>query len=201
MPAGNDLLSVDKLYYVKLLSDSSTDGILLLGRNYRILAFNNTAEKLSIEIYKKHYHHGDDFRYYINPAAEEHFHRQFNNALNGNITEEVFDIDKADGKNFLKVQMTPVYNDAGEVNAVAIVTKDITVLTNLNTQLEEIAAIQNHQVRRPVANMLSLVELLESDNLTTQQVEYLQLLKTSILQLEDEIHSIVKKTRNRDFAD
>jgi len=197
MPASNDLLTIDKLYYVKLLSDSSTDGILLLGRNYRILAYNNTAEKLSIEIYKKQYHHGEDFRFYINPAAEAHFHRQFNNALGGKVTEEVFDIDKAEGKNFLKVQMTPVYNDAGEVSAVAIVTKDITVLTNLNSRLNEIAAMQNHQVRRPVANMLSLVELMETDNLTTQQVEYLQLLKTSILQLEDEIHSIVKKTRNQ----
>lgn len=195
MPAGNDLPAIDKLYYVKLLSDSSTDGILLLGRNYRILAYNNTAEKLSIEIYKKQYHHGDDFRLYINPAAEMHFHRQFNSALCGNITEEVFDIDKAEGKIFLKVQMTPVYNDAGEVNAVAIVTKDITVLTNLNARLDEIAVIQNHQVRRPVANMLSLVELIESEKLTTQQAEYLQLLKTSILQLEDEIQKIVRKTR------
>lgn len=196
MPAGNDLLYVDRLRYIKLLSDSSADGILLLSKSYRILAYNNTAEKLSIEIYKKQYHHGDDFRYYINPAAEEYFHRQFNNALSGVITEEVFDIDKADGKTFLKVQMTPVYNDAGEVNAVIVISKDITVVTNLSRQINEIAAIQNHQVRRPVANMLSLVELLESDNLTGMQVEYLQLLKTSILQLEEEIQNIVKKARN-----
>jgi len=185
-----------QLQSLKLLSDSSTDGILLLGRNYKILAYNKPAEKQSAELYEKEYQRGDDFRKYIRPEAEQHFHRQFDGALRGNTTEEVFELEKNDEKLFLKVQMTPICNDNNDVTAVAIVTKDFTLVQNLNNRINEITAMQSHQVRRPVANMLSLVSLIDSNNLTTEQKEYLHLLKISIAQLEDEIQCIVKKARN-----
>jgi len=185
-----------QLQSLKLLSDSSSDGILLLGRNYKILAYNKPAEKLSVELHQKEYVRGDDFVKYIRPEAELHFHRQFDSALRGNITDEVFELEKDDERLFLKVQMTPVYDDTNGVSAVAVVTKDVTALQNLSSRLNEITAMQSHQVRRPVANMLSLVNLFDNNNLNNEQKEYLHLLKISIAQLEEEIQSIVKKARN-----
>lgn len=188
-----------QLQSLKLLSDCSTDGILLLGRNYRILAYNKPAERQSAELYNREYERGDDFRGYIRPEAEQHFHRQFDGALRGNTTEEIFELVKDQEKLFLKVQMTPVYNDNNDVTAVAIVTKDFTTVQNLNNRINEITAMQSHQARRPVANMLSLVSLIENDNLTAEQREYLHLLKISIAQLEEEIHGIVKKQEIADI--
>jgi len=196
MPASVDLLTLDRLYYVKLLSDSSADGILLLGKNYRILAYNKPAEKLSAELYKTQYLHGEDFRKYLNPLAEKYFHAQFDSALRGNTTEEVFEMEKDEKKLFLKVEMTPVFNNTNEVFAITVITRDITDMQVLNARLNEVTAMQNHQVRRPVANMLSVVALLDNGNLTEEQAEYLQLLKISISQLEEEIQNIVKKARN-----
>lgn len=191
-----DLLTLDKLFYVKLLSDSSADGILLLSTTYNILAFNKPAEKLSAELYNRQYIHGDDFRKYINPIAEKHFHAQFDNALKGNATEELFEMDSNGKCLFLKVEMTPVFNAENEVYAVTIITKDVTEIQLLNARLNEVTTIQNHQVRRPVANMLSLVNLLDDGHLTTQQAEYLHLLKASIYELDEEIQDIVKKARD-----
>jgi len=82
------------------------------------------------------------------------------------------------------------------VFAITVITKDVTDMQVLSARLNEVTAMQNHQVRRPVANMLSLVALLDNGNLTEEQAEYLQLLKISISQLEEEIQNIVKKARN-----
>lgn len=196
MPTNIDLQALERLYYLKLLSDSSADGILLLGKNYHILAYNKPAEKLSARLYGRHYLHGDDFRKYINPLAETHFHAQFDNALKGNATEELFEMDSNGKCLFLKVEMTPVFNAENEVFAVTVITKDVTAVQLLNARLNEVTTMQNHQVRRPVANMLSLVNLLDDGHLTTQQAEYLHLLKASIYELDEEIQDIVKKARD-----
>ncbi len=185
-----------QLQSLRSLSDSSSDGILLLDKNYTILAYNKPAENLSLELYKRQYLTGDDFRAYVRQEVQGDFNRQFNKALNGIISEEIFELGKKDGvKVCLKVQMTPVHDNEGIVSGVAIITKDITLLQNLNNRLNEITAIQSHQIRRPVANMISLVNLMDNGLLTGEQKEYLQLLRVSIAQLEDEIQTIVKTAR------
>jgi len=193
----NQLRLEMKLQSLKMISDSSSDGILLLDKNYKIIAHNRPAESLSLELYKKQYLPGDDFRKYIRPGAEQLFYRQFNAALLGTLNEEVFEMVKRDGTIVaLKVQMTPVYDDSNSaVSGVAIITKDVTVVQELNNRLNTISAMQSHQIRRPVANMMSLVNLIDSAKLDDSEKEYLQLLKTSINQLEEEIRQIVNTAR------
>jgi len=186
-----------QLRSLRALSDNSSDGILLLNKDYKIVSYNKPAENLSFEMYKRQYTMGDDFRNYVREEARVYFYRQFDKALKGIITEEVFELEKKAGKQiFLKVQMTPVYDEReDEVSGVAVITKDVTLMQNLNKRLDEVTAMQSHQIRRPVANMLSLVDLMDSGNLTEEQKEYLGLLKISIGQLEQEIHNIVKTAR------
>jgi len=187
-----------KLQSLKMISDSSSDGILLLDKSYKIIAYNRPAENLSLELYKKQYLPGDDFRKYIRPEAEHFFYRQFNAALLGTLNEEVFEIQKRDGtKLCLKVQMTPVYDDNNaDVSGVAIITKDITQINELNSRLNRISAMQSHQIRRPVANMISLLDLVNCERLDERDKEYLRLLKVSVDQLEEEIRQIVTTARN-----
>lgn len=193
-----NFLSVEmQLRSLRLLSDNSSDGILLLNKEYKIVSCNKPAENLSLELYKRQYLAGDDFRDYVREEARVYFHRQFDKALKGVMTEEVFELNKKEGKRvILKVEMTPVYDENDDVvSGVAVITKDITLMQNLNKRLDDITAIQSHQIRRPVANMLSLVNLIENGDLTEEQKEYLRLLKISIHQLEEEIQSIVKTAR------
>jgi len=192
-------LSVEmQLRVLKLMSDSASESILLLDRDFRILSYNQSANMLSLQLYNKQYTAGDDFRDYVKPEAQAYFYRQFKKAIEGNVSEEVFELPGRNGKKiFLKVEMTPVHGDRkGVVTGVAIITRDVTIMNELNYRLNEVTAMQSHQIRRPVANMISLVNLMEDDNLTCEQKEYLQLLKISIAQLEDEIQGIVKKARD-----
>lgn len=53
--------------------------------------------------------------------------------------------------------------------------------------------MQSHQVRRPVANVIGLIELLDETNLNAKNKELIELLKVSIDELELTITDIVKK--------
>ncbi len=193
----NQLRLEIKLQSLKMISDSSSDAILLLDKNYKILAHNRPAENLSVELYSQQYLPGDDFRKYIRPGAEHQFYRQFHGALLGTVSDEVFEMVKPNGSIVaLKVQMTPVYDDSDSaVSGVAMITKDVTVILDLSNRLNNISVMQSHQIRRPVANMMSLVALIEGAKLNDDEKEYLQLLKTSINQLEEEIRQIVHTAR------
>lgn len=60
-------------------------------------------------------------------------------------------------------------------------------------ELEEIALMQSHQVRKPVANILGLIDLFEHQKLSDHNASIYKMLKQSINELEDSIKDIVKK--------
>ena len=60
-------------------------------------------------------------------------------------------------------------------------------------ELEQIALLQSHQVRKPVANIMGLIDLFEHQELTTVNKEIFQLLTQSVCELEDSIKNIVEK--------
>jgi len=63
-----------------------------------------------------------------------------------------------------------------------------------NQKLTEIAFIQSHEVRRPVANILGLVSLIDKKNLDTTNLEIVEHLERSTKDLDNVIHKIVEKT-------
>ncbi len=68
-------------------------------------------------------------------------------------------------------------------------------LTEQNKVLKEIAFIQSHEVRRPVANILGLIQLMP-DELSTQSAHCIALLRKSVEELDTLIRQIVHKTYN-----
>ena len=60
-------------------------------------------------------------------------------------------------------------------------------------ELEEIALMQSHQVRRPVANILGLIDLFEYQKLSDHNASIYDMLKRSINELEGSIKDIVEK--------
>lgn len=64
-----------------------------------------------------------------------------------------------------------------------------------NEKLTEIAFLQSHQVRRPIASILGLISLFKFDNPGDPlNSELLSRVKTSAMELDNVIHEIVKKT-------
>lgn len=80
------------------------------------------------------------------------------------------------------------------------VTEDIIVQEKLKTQnkvLRDIAFIQSHEVRRSLANILGVIEVLNNSN-SVNNKEIFDHLIESANELDMQIRSIVKKTNNLD---
>ncbi|MBX9778954.1 MAG: PAS domain-containing protein [Chitinophagaceae bacterium] len=80
------------------------------------------------------------------------------------------------------------------------VTDDVLVQEKLKTQnkiLRDIAFIQSHEVRRPLANILGVIEVLNSSNAINNKEIFDHLIE-SANELDMQIRSIVRKTNNID---
>jgi signal transduction histidine kinase len=66
-----------------------------------------------------------------------------------------------------------------------------------NKRLQDIAAVSSHEIRRPVATILGLVNLFDRAKLDNPlNKEIIGHLETTSLELDDVIHIIVEKTMN-----
>ena len=66
-----------------------------------------------------------------------------------------------------------------------------------NKALRDIAFIQSHEVRKPLANILGMIEILKQMG-TFNELEVFQHLSDSANELDQQIRSIVNKTNNLD---
>jgi signal transduction histidine kinase len=91
---------------------------------------------------------------------------------------------RIDGSTFLLAVLVDITNRVMYEEAVKMRTE----------QLRTIAQMQSHDVRRPLANLLGLVDLLESEG---QDADILQALKNEAHVLDAVIHSIVTRSSER----
>jgi len=72
-----------------------------------------------------------------------------------------------------------------------------------NLKLQELAFLQSHQVRRPLANILGLIELIKHDNGSIKEEQMRNLLlyiQQSATELDDEIMKIMDKLQGEDYG-
>jgi signal transduction histidine kinase len=94
----------------------------------------------------------------------------------------------------------PAFNNEGQIFAVSINSTYITseveqreIVGLQNKSLKEIAWIQSHEVRRPVATILGLMDLLRLDG-HVERIQELQLMERATIELDDKIRLIVNYT-------
>lgn len=96
-----------------------------------------------------------------------------------------------------------VFEDSGELSGIVIASIDITnrkeheleIQKHVDT-LKEIAKIQSHEIRRPVANIIGLTDLMDFKQKTVDENEQiLQYLRISAQELDQIISKIVDKTQ------
>lgn len=102
---------------------------------------------------------------------------------------------------WLRVAIEPVKNSDGKVYAALINSIDITNMVNTerkleeqNKELREIAFVQSHLVRAPLANIQYLISLCNENELSGEQITYLRLLKESAQNLDNIITTIVERS-------
>ena len=183
--------------------ETSTDCHLLLGKNFEIIAFNRAWQEYVQSSYGLTLARGKSMREFIHPANIELFYEDYCTALNGKPILVQRKVPNGLQDYWRMIRYEPAYNNEGKIFGVSVNSTDITskieqeeVVSHQNESLKEIARIQSHELRRPVATILGLVELLRYDA-HAQKIEEIQLLEKVTKELDEKIHSIIGYTNKQ----
>jgi PAS domain S-box-containing protein len=183
--------------------ESSIDHHLLLGRNFEILAFNKAWERYVQNSCKCSPQRGESMIEYLSPDNLGIFYKDYIQALKGTAAFGERQI-SVDGKHVWRlVKFEPSFDNNGEIIGVSVNSTDITktveheqTLLSQNESLREIAFIQSHELRRPVATILGLMNLLEMEGYIDTKEE-LYLLHQAALELDEKIRLVVSHTSSK----
>jgi light-regulated signal transduction histidine kinase (bacteriophytochrome) len=106
-----------------------------------------------------------------------------------------------------EIKLVPIKNNSGEIIGVAINSSDITKrkqqekqIIVQNEALTRIAIIQSHELRRPVASLLGLMNLMRMEQI---DFGYFNMMELTVNELDEKIRIIVEdseKTINSHLA-
>lgn len=127
-------------------------------------------------------------------------------ALTGEVVTSVVEEVFPDRKQYFEITSAPIFDFDDRIVGVNCVSRDITggvlqsmKISSQNKQLKEIAWIQSHKMRGPVASVLGLLSLIDSENPGNEHnKELLEKLKTAAHGLDDVIKEVVSKTSELD---
>ncbi|MBD1391514.1 GAF domain-containing protein [Mucilaginibacter glaciei] len=186
---------------LKALFDSSNDTHLLIDKNYAVLAFNKSAATFINSTHRHKIANGDSILDYIDKAILNQFKKYFNVALSGRATKREWLLMRGTANACWKITtFIPVKNAKGDVIGVALNSNDIThhkkqeeYINIQNEALNRIAIIQSHELRRPVASLLGIMDLLKMENI---DFTYFEMMELTINELDEKIRGIVKDSEN-----
>lgn len=200
----NNLLEESK-NRLKAIIDSTTDGNILISLEYKILSFNKKANYNSLNLLGKPLQENGDMWDYVLPNDRSDFYTDTQKVLKGEQLKFEREIYFEQFSIWFEVAYFPVYNTQGEIfgftfNATNIETRKKANLQILrqNETLRDIAWQQSHELRRPVANILGLCDLLKNYKNETEEIknQFIDYLLQSTRELDSIINKIVLKTKD-----
>lgn len=188
---------------LRAIIDSTNDNNILLAPDYTVLSFNKTAADSVKMFFQTEIQEGQDFRQYVVESRTLDFKKYFERTLAGETIREELEI-KIDENNsiWFLTSFYPVFDKNNNLIGVSYNTSDIDkakkaelLLKKQNKTLKEIAHLQSHQIRRPVANILGLLSLINQEQLDEENKAIFDNLLKASQELDQIIHQIVDKTQ------
>ena len=186
---------------LKAIFDSSNDTHMLVGRNFEVMAYNKSAAAFIKNCFGHKLAEGDNLLNFTEPTILNQFKKYFNIALSGRSIKREWLL--MPGKTAACWKITtfiPVRNRNGDVIGVALNSTDTTnhkkqeaYINIQNEALNRIAIIQSHELRRPVASLLGIMDLIKMENVN---FNYFDMLELTVNELDEKIRSIVKDSEN-----
>ncbi len=177
--------------------ESSIDCHLLLGKDFEILAFNKAWNNYAETSYGMPLLRGKSMTHYLHPENLRQFYQDYQKALKGTAVFTERKINQPDNEAWHIQKFEPAFDNYGQIIGVSVNSADVTskvtqeqIVETQNDSLKEIAFIQSHELRRPVASILGLMEILVLDG-HVDKIEELQLLKAAVAELDKKIRQIV----------
>ncbi len=181
--------------------NSSSFCHILISKDLEVVDFNRATAVFIKEMYSKVIQTGTYILDYISPAYKEDFLHYLNRAFKGKRYDKEVLLNFEDkGSIWWNVSLEPVKDERGDIISVVYNATNINEqkqriaeITAKNESLLNIAYIQSHEYRRPVASILGLMELIKDDiNLSCN--EYLTMMEQAVKELDEKIKNVVKCT-------
>lgn len=176
--------------------NSTTDINILIDPEYKVLSFNQMAVESMRKFYdNKELAVGQNILEYILPGTEEDFMNNFQSALSGEPVEVKIRLSFKPGMAlWFLVKYFPVYDNEQQVIGVAFNSTNIDKQQRQYEQLNDIAKLYSHEIRRPVATILGIIQLFDVEQLSLENKEWFSYLTKTTRELDRVIHQIVRKT-------
>jgi len=128
--------------------------------------------------------------------------KDYRRALGGESFITILEEQNKEDTVYLEISSNPIINHEGKIVGVNCIARDITIqrkqlmrIQLQNDQLREIADIQSHKVRGPVATILGLIPLFDHESAgTPDNADILEKLKTATNDLDTIIREIVRQS-------
>jgi PAS domain S-box-containing protein len=191
-----DDLIWDSNYKLTAILNSTSDINILMDPEYRILSFNKVARESMRKFYdNRELAVGQNILDYILPGTEQDFISNFQSALSGKPVEVKIKLSFKPGLAlWFLVKYFPVTDQNKKVIGVALNSTNIDKQQRQYEHLSEIASLYSHEIRRPVATILGITQLINGDKLTLENKEWFDYLTKTTKELDRVIHRIVRKT-------
>ncbi len=189
---------------LKAIFDSTKQAHFLINRDYKVLFFNEAARQDIWTYQAKWLKEDDNLLDYI--VGDEESKIKFKEQVKRAFAGEIFEVEEeviysSTLSIWFKKEFYPV-SEQGNIIGIALNITNIDSLKKSeerikaqNEQLTEIAFIQSHKVRRPVATILGLVGIFNKNNLADEfNAVVLDKLTVATEELDEVIHSIVGAT-------
>lgn len=149
---------------------------------------------------------GDHVYINVNFSKEQvrEWEKYYTHAFRGEVfTARTENIDKNTGQIiYFEVSLNPLCKSGGNVTAIGCFARNITHLVNTenaikdqNERLRHIASISSHELRRPIASLLGLINILDVENFQNpDNKEIIKHLETVGLEIDSVIRLIINKT-------
>jgi PAS domain S-box-containing protein len=188
--------------------ESSRSSHLLIGRNMEVLTFNKTFFDIAYTVFGRAVTNGAPATEFIYAPYVEDFVANVQTALSGEIVqhERLLQLPGWNPR-WSKLSYYPTYGSDGSIIGVSFNSTDITKrkrneekILEQNEALRKIAHLQSHELRKPVASILGLMQLLKmEENRSNPQV--LEMMERAVQELDETIHQIVRNTETQIEAD
>lgn len=181
--------------------ESSKSSHLLIGQNMEVITFNKTFHDIAYKLFGKSVTAGVQATDFIYSTYVDDFVRNVQTALAGQTIQHERLIEfKGIDPIWVKISYYPTYDAQGNIIGVSFNSTDITErkqneqkILEQNEALRKIAYMQSHQLRKPVASILGLMNLLKLEE-TENNSAVLGMMEQAVLELDETIHHIVKST-------
>ncbi len=182
--------------------NSSLSSHLLLGHNREVLAYNYVAQKYMVERYGIELQTGQRLKENMTSSYHQRFIDNYRSALAGKAVYEEALVRNEGYEVWWSFSFEPAYTHTGAIMGVSITSTNIHERKAQEEKLKEhykalsdIAFIQSHEIRRPVASIIGLMDIIKNEGYTPSK-EYLQMLEEATKELDEKIHKIMDQAND-----